>query len=87
LVTNAEGEMSEVMETDAVFEIPFETEVASPSASWLIFVAALFPLFQIVLGPSVQQAAESAEVSTPLADFHTASCWWLVQPLARRVIS
>jgi len=52
---------------DASFPVCFETAVASTSASWLIFVAAVFQNFRTVFGRSVQQAAESAEVSTPPA--------------------
>jgi hypothetical protein len=49
------------------------SEVASASANWQIPVAALFLLLRTFLGRILQQAAESAEVSTPTLGRKSAS--------------
>jgi hypothetical protein len=57
--------MTEVTATAATCDICFVQAVASPAANSLHELAALFPQFRADSGRSVQQAAESAEVSPP----------------------
>jgi hypothetical protein len=66
-------QLTEVIQTEATCDNCFVQSVASTAANSLHELAALFPRFRADSGRSVQQAAESAEVSPPLAGKPTAT--------------
>jgi hypothetical protein len=64
---------AEVAQTAGLNCLFFVTAIASTATSLLDHLAALLPLVRTVFGRSLQQAAESAEVSTPMLGSESAS--------------
>jgi hypothetical protein len=87
LPINRDCKMTEVLQTDASFAMCFLLAVASACAIWRIRFGAHFPLFRGDFGRTVQQAAESTSVSTPMRRGKPAICGRLVQLHSFRLLT